>query len=141
MNTDDVVTGGWSPPHSIAMLLLATARAGTISPPASLARSLIAGHLHIPALRPEVVITAAAEELETHYRHGGLKAVIAALQSHCRRLEQCSDAPLQRQIIAEMIQVADAVTDTPLARRRVYAFPYAAARVWQLDVADMLMTP
>ena len=133
MKTEDAMQGGWSPSHSIAMLLLATARAGTTAPPPALLKRLLEQHQYGPALRAEVVITAAADELETHYRQGGLRGVIGALQSHCRRLDLLTESSEKSKIIDAMTTVADAVTDTPDARHRVYAFPFAAAKVWKLD--------
>lgn len=115
------------------MLLLATARAGNTPPPSSLIERLLATHGYDPSLRAAVVITAAADELETHYRQGGLKGVLGALQSHCHRLDLLTETTEKSKIIDAMTTVADAVTDSPESRRRVHAFPFAAAKVWKLD--------
>jgi len=136
MNNDNVgPVAGWLPPHSVAMLLLATARAGTRPAPPGLMRQLIAAHIQIPGLRADPVMRAALEELETHWQRGGLRAVFDGLQVHCRRLSDSLDEAEQRQVIASMLQVAAAVTDDGAAAQRVRAFPYAAARVWKLEDA------
>lgn len=134
MNVDDVAgTTGWVPSHSVAMLFLATARAGSRPAPPGLMRQLIAAHIRVPGLRADMVMHGAMEELQAAWQAGGLRQVGASLQHHCRQLASSLDDAQRRRIIDEMLQVVDAVTDDPASRGRVRAFPYAAARVWRLD--------
>lgn len=134
MNDDDVVgMAGWVPSHSVAMLFLATARAGTRSAPPELMSQLVGPHVQVPGLRAEVVLRGATEELQAAWKAGGLRQVGASLQKHCRLLASSLDDAQRRRVISEMLQVVDAVTDDAAGRGRVRAFPYAAARVWQLD--------
>ncbi|MFT4974263.1 MAG: hypothetical protein ACI8S6_000145 [Myxococcota bacterium] len=121
------------PPHSVAMLLLATARAGTRPAPPGLIRKLIGGHILAPGLRADAVMHSALGELEASWKRGGLRQVAAQLQAHCARLSDILDEDERRQIVSEMLQVASAVTTDDAARDRVAVFPYAAARAWQLD--------
>ena len=65
-------------------------------------------------MRHEVKSRAAADELETHYRQGGLKGVLGALQSHCRRLDLLTETTEKSKIIDAMATVADAVTKAVL---------------------------
>lgn len=139
--TDDVVTAqGWVAEHSVAMMLLATARAGSRPAPPALIRKCIAVHLMTPGIRTDSVMHSALSELEALWQEGGLRMVFARLQEHCGRLATVLPEDSHRQLVAQMLQVSAAVTTGPEAAARVRAFPYAAARVWKLDdVAASIM--
>ncbi|MEL6344326.1 MAG: hypothetical protein AAFV53_14505 [Myxococcota bacterium] len=123
---------GWLPSHSVAALLLATARAGT-RPASNLIEELLTEHIRVPGLSADALMHSASEEIEASWKDSGLRGVLSSLQAHCARLSDSLDEGDRRRIVGQMLQVASAVSGDRTREANIRAFPYAAARVWKLD--------
>ena len=133
---DDVALSaeGWLTPTSVALLLLATAKGGQRPLGLPFLEKLLAPYLVGTPLRAEPLITVALEQLEVQFKaEGGLTGVMKVLQEHCGRLARLLDEATRRQVVEDMVRVAEAASRSDAETRRLYAFPYAAARVWRLD--------
>lgn len=143
VSDDTALSTGWFAPQSVALLLLATARAGAKPVRLDFISGLLAEHLQHtplqPSLQPAALIEPTLEYIDALFQDGGLRRVFTALHDHCERLLQLLDHEHRRQVVQDMIRVVDAVA-SPQRADQLYAFPYAAARVWQIDdLAERLL--
>ncbi|MEL6346991.1 MAG: hypothetical protein AAFV53_28010 [Myxococcota bacterium] len=133
MSIDDTALSlGWFAPQSVALLLLATAQAGARPIRMDFISGLLTEHLRDVPLPPKALIVSTLEYIDALLDAGGLRRVFTALHEHCQRLQQILDVDSCRKIVRDMICVVEAM-NLPHSAEQLYAFPYAAARVWRLD--------